>query len=563
MNTQKTQAKSFTRLWHSLPQSLIYGLFLLLSIGSIYWVFIDQGQVFYGDDMGFHLGRIEGLTEALQQGNWFPRINYFITGGLGYASGIFYPDLFLYPAALLRSTGLTIAQSYVVYLILVTWGTFVISYHSCLYLTKNKGGGLVFAFLYGLSSYRMSDVIYRAAVGEILAFMVLPIAFIGLYEVIQGNQKRWWLLSLGMTLLFYAHLLSAGIFMLFGAGFIGLNGVSLWRDKKRLLQLLKSAGLTILLTAYALFPMLEQLQFQTLRVQEEPVFYLQRMAESPQDYLRTAINNIGFNNIGLPTLVFFVIGLVCYRKLDRLNRQLMLLAGVFLFVATDYFPHWLFHGTPLNAVQFPWRYFILVTFCVSWVVGTNSRRLFPQKQTVSKGLLIAALVFVSVNQVYGQYTLTKFDQRRTKAEQLNQLDGTANMGYGREFLPSRMNSWISTDGFMTSDSDQIKLTKFTRKKNVFSIQFEAEAPTRILLPLIYYKGYETTFQGNGSASQPEDGGVYNDTDMHGFIQIEVSGQGEVTLAYTGTRIQTWSSFISAGTLLVCLGYGIRIRRRKK
>ena len=49
-----------------------------------------------GDDIIYHLLRIEALKEGILAGRPFLRINMLFFGGAGYASSMFYPDLLLY-----------------------------------------------------------------------------------------------------------------------------------------------------------------------------------------------------------------------------------------------------------------------------------------------------------------------------------------------------------------------------------------------------------------------------------------------------------------------------------
>ena len=55
-----------------------------------------------GHDIAYHLLRIEALKAGILAGRPFLRINMLFFGGMGYASSLFYPDLFLYFPAVLR-----------------------------------------------------------------------------------------------------------------------------------------------------------------------------------------------------------------------------------------------------------------------------------------------------------------------------------------------------------------------------------------------------------------------------------------------------------------------------
>ena len=52
------------------------------------------------------------------------------------------------------------------------------------------------AFLYVFSLYRFTDIYVRGALGEVLAFIFMPVALIGIYEVLWGDEKKWsWLMT--------------------------------------------------------------------------------------------------------------------------------------------------------------------------------------------------------------------------------------------------------------------------------------------------------------------------------------------------------------------------------
>ena len=63
-----------------------------------------------GHDIYYHFSRLEAMTNGLRHGIFPVLINAKALGGYGYASGLFYPDLLLYPVALLALTGIARLQ---------------------------------------------------------------------------------------------------------------------------------------------------------------------------------------------------------------------------------------------------------------------------------------------------------------------------------------------------------------------------------------------------------------------------------------------------------------------
>ena len=76
-----------------------------------------------GHDLDYHLLRIESLKEAILIGRPFLKVNTLFYGGAGYASTMFYSDLFMHIPALLRVMHISIGKSFHIYtaMIFVLW----------------------------------------------------------------------------------------------------------------------------------------------------------------------------------------------------------------------------------------------------------------------------------------------------------------------------------------------------------------------------------------------------------------------------------------------------------
>ena len=73
---------------------------------------------------------------------------------------------------------------------------------------KKDFAGLLFATLYTFSLYRLDNIVIRFATGEFIAYAFIPLVFYGLYNILKGDYRKWYILSIGMALVAYSHLIS-------------------------------------------------------------------------------------------------------------------------------------------------------------------------------------------------------------------------------------------------------------------------------------------------------------------------------------------------------------------
>ena len=121
---------------------------------------------------------------------------------------MFYPDVFLYPLALMRMGGAS--QTYVmnVYYVAVNIVTAACMYVCAKRIFGNRWAGVFASILYLLADYRISNVFTRTAVGEMTAMAFMPLFVLGLWEVVLGDKRRWRVLTFGAASVFLCHLIS-------------------------------------------------------------------------------------------------------------------------------------------------------------------------------------------------------------------------------------------------------------------------------------------------------------------------------------------------------------------
>lgn len=188
---------------------------ILIMLGFVVSLPFFSGMLLGSDDVYYHLTRIEGLYQGLKAGEFPVRINSIQNGSFGNLSATMYPQLFLYPAAFLRLAGVSLILSYKVLVTAANIGTAFLSYYCVKSISRSPKMGYAAAVLYTFSIYRITNLYFRAALGEVLAMVFFPLVIWGIYEVLWGERRRWYLLLLGVTGVMQSHVLSLEMCLLF------------------------------------------------------------------------------------------------------------------------------------------------------------------------------------------------------------------------------------------------------------------------------------------------------------------------------------------------------------
>lgn len=212
-----------------------------------------------GPDLPFHLARIEAIKTSLLHGELPNRISAYWLNGYGYASAIFYGEIFLYIPAVLRILGFTLQGAYKIYAILINLGTVFISYYSFRKVFRDRRAALIGSVAYLLSPYRLVCMYWRGAVGEYTAMMFFPLIFYGLMWIYmdftekERYRKSYIPLVLGMSGIIQCHVISFVIAVLF-MGIFSLLFIKRTFSLPRFWQMVKAVMGTVLLNIWFLLP---------------------------------------------------------------------------------------------------------------------------------------------------------------------------------------------------------------------------------------------------------------------------------------------------------------------
>jgi len=324
----------------------------------------------HGHDSYYHLSRIATVGENIRHGVLLPFINYDALDGYGYGSGLFYPDLFLYPFGLLAATGLSVVFIYKLFLFV--WG--VLTAYSMYWVAKRISGdalaGFAAALLYSWSSYHVCDMIIRAAIGEYMAFLFIPWCMYGLWSILYEDRDKYscTALAVGYAGVFYCHNISFVLMCIAGGLLTAFKLPVLLRDIRRIGALIRAGLLALCLAAFGWVPLVQQLlglkfilntYTTSSAITEGIVPVIRLFLELPYMKMEYTIPP----GIG----IIFVI-VYCQRLRIKSNwtqaerfRDVCLIIGFVSLIASSEFLPWQGLMRVIAAIQFSWRFYLLAT----------------------------------------------------------------------------------------------------------------------------------------------------------------------------------------------------------
>lgn len=493
----------------------LVGIFLM----AIYPLMCDG--LLNSGDLVYHLMRIEGIKDGLLKGQFPVRIAPEWQQGYGYASSIFYGETLLYIGALFRIIGFPVMDAYRILQGILAFATIISAYYWFYRITARKYAGLVCSLVYSLSVYRIYKTFCTGGLGETCALIFLPFIAYGFYAAFTKSvedreyRKCFLPLIIGFAGLLQSHLLTGEMIGFFTI----LLCICLWKRVFRIrtfLGLAKTVVCALLLSAWFVVPFADYMlrgDFQIHHVSDRLIQHRGLLVGQLFTMFSTRGSNIFYNETGMyhadPEAVgialllgLFVWLFLCFcRKFETLNREEVTagtIASVFGIIAMvmslSAFPWDRIQSlggifkTLVSSLQFPSRWLIVVTLCLTFVVGMLCKEFLSRKEALARGLYIAVTVACVV--VCNGYMINSVVyEGQTSRIYNNEGMGTGYIS-GAEYLPYGTNPALLMPGRVSAEET---ITYKNYKKNGLTITFycenSSEKEAGIKLPLLYYRGY--------------------------------------------------------------------------
>ena len=515
-------------------------------------------------DKSFHMLRLEELAKGIKTNgllNYPYYINFPAFNNFGYATELFYGDLFLIPPALLINLGTSVNLVYS----LLTAISFIFIYFSMKYAYKHyynyKGNSRIIAYLYAFSNYILFELTERNCLGANFTYMFAPWIVFTFLNIINDKEKRYDYLIFGLCVGFMmiSHLQTTVILIIGLIIYTLFHIKKIIKNPKIIVKFLKSIIIFILSTAFFIFPMLEQMKFQDLYVSSD---FTYKLSDGVLYFLNLFVPNffwrhfIPLENLLAPTLridrvyrygivpscfipVLFMLIVNIYniikKKNDKENQFLIKFStyiGIFCLLAS--FTKLITYIDIFSFLQFPWRVVTLITIFVP--IG------FVLSNKNNKKILYYACILTLINTfcyliIAGLWNTNSFTDKTIGNGEYLPVE-VPNSEYAYTYKNKNYQKEIIKNGYY------IKINNENTKNN-----------KELELPVTYYKGYKV--YSNNHELEIE-------KSKNGLIQIQNSENlKNVKVIYKGTIVQKITKYISLIFYIGLIGYIIKKKYMKK
>lgn len=548
-----------------------------------------------GHDIYFHLMRIEGLAQGLRAGEFPVRIQPAWYDGYGYAVSVFYSDLFLYPAALLRLLGISLQDAYKVYVVLCNIATALISGYSFGKIFRKREIGVFGSCLYTLAPYRLVNLYTRGALGEYTGMIFWPLLIYSCVLLLNEDRKKVQLqkgavfMGISMAGMLQSHMLTAEIACMVLLLLVIVYCRRIFH-KEVMLAGCGAVAVALGLSAWFLIPFLDymllgrfninSIRNNDIMIQRQGTFLSQVFAIFDNAVGQSLDSGAGTaedftQGVGLSLMLSVIIlMLLCIRgylkQEERRNRQITItaagLGALMVVMSTLYFP-WdrlcrisrIFRYIIVK-IQFPWRFtgvavgLLVVVWCA---VLNYTEREYDRRKKVITICLAVGILLLSV----GHFVID-LNQRAERIQVRSVEEMDTFVASGEEYLPvDTVLDKLKTQELYKDDSVEISDVVYRGTSITMHVKNTSAQQAGLELPRLYYAGYqalEVTNEGQHFQIEVTDG-----TNHVIKLMIPEQTEGNITLSFREPwywRLAEIITLLSAGIVIL---YTYKIWTREK
>jgi len=554
--------------------------------------FFSSG-LYRGHDLQFHLSRPDGIVQAIQDRQFPIAIYPYKNFGYGYASPLFYSDLFLIiPACIGHIFNIPLLVTYKIVVFIFVWFTSFTTMYVANYFSKNKTVSILAAFILLFCNYYLTDMYIRCALGEIMGISFIPLLVLYTYKFFYENKNNWLSIAVIFTCLLNSHIITFLFCVVFFGVVLLINIKKVIKNKTMIINIIKATVFACLLCCVFILPMLEARHAQDLVINHMPLNVVKESALGIDGIFNDIALQMNFssNVEGLDEIdKFKSLGLVImilpllfvFKKNDKTNeykyiRLLLIIGFVGVLLSTKLVP--LGNYQIFSFIQYPSRFYVLVSVLFVIVIAYSIK----DYKKISLYVVIVIAIISSLQSIYLFKAITNseevviipnnatakdlFEDRKYAKVETQYVSTNREEVMNGEYLPYTLKidylekdvDYLDMGTYISYENLQPTWIEYERKGSSFTFETNFEDRQWILLPQSYYKGYKAyEILEDGSKKELE---IYNDNNTHRLgIKID-AGTHLVYTKYEGTLIQKASAVVS---IISYIGLVVLIIKRRK
>ena len=511
-------------------------LLTLFILGKV----VIESSICGTNDGYLHLIKIMGVNEIIKQGQFPPIIDAGFCNG--YALNLFYNPLTTYISLICGLIVNNFALGIKIMLIIMMFVAIIFMYMFLKNVTKKTGVAIAGAIFYITNPYYLSNIFIRGAIGESAALTFLPLLFLGLYNLFNGDRKKHYFITIAATGLILTHNITTLYAAIISFIYVIINFNKL-KEKDILIKLLINILFIVGLTIFFIYPLLlhsfsgeyvifdsDLMRTNGERVASGVISFKELFMEIPGQEVIFRLNII--------QVVLFILSIFCYRFIDKKDRKIYLSFIIFAILSVILCMTkniWEFAPDILCNIQFPWRLLGFSGFFISTIAGINLfiilKKIFKNKEN---GLIFVIIPIALLSLLYAysldykDYTVKKDDNESIEFIN-NNINNIVYMNINREYMPSKTyialyknQERVKGDNVFILEGEAL-IESENKNELIYDIKLsDIKENTSIEVPFLYYKGYSAYIENEKNGRKEID---VKESD-YGFLKIDIPNEYE-------------------------------------
>ena len=555
---------------------------ILLTLFILGKVIIDS-NICGTNDGYLHLIKIMGVNEIIKQGQFPPIIDAGFCNG--YAINLFYNPLTTYISLICGLIVNNFALGIKIMLIIMMFLAIIFMYMFLKNVTKKTGVAIAGAIFYITNPYYLSNIFIRGAIGESAALTFLPLLFLGLYNLFNGDRKKHYFITIAATGLILTHNITTLYAAIISGIYVLINFRKL-KEKDVLIKILTNILFIIGMSLFFIYPLIlhrfsgeyvifdsDLMRTNGARVASSVITFKELFTEIPSQSVIFRLNII--------QVVLFVLSIFCYRFIDKKDRKIYLSFIIFAILSVILCMTkniWKIAPDILCNIQFPWRLLGFSGFFISTIAGINLfiilKKIFKNKEN---GLIFIIIPIALLSLLYAysldykDYTVKKDDNESIEFIN-NNINNIVYMNINREYMPSKTyialyknQERVKGDRVFILEGEAL-IESENKNELIYDIKLsDIKENTSIEVPFLFYKGYNAYIENDKNGKRDID---VKESD-YGFLKIDIPKEyenGMIKVEYktpTSYYIAYIISFVTLiGFIIYIISSNIKIKNKE-